>query len=114
MIQASQVAKLESSANTRDIRDSSSIPGSGRSLGGGNTGNPLQYSCLGSPMDRGAWRAPVHAVTEESDVTERAHRLFKVTLHLKIPHHILFLDRTTTEQTACELFLKLSFLRNSK
>ena len=47
-----------------------------RSLGGeeplkkGN-GNPLQYSCLGDPMDRGAWWATVHGVTEESDMTER-------------------------------------------
>ena len=42
--------------------DTGSIPGSGRSLGEGN-GNLLQYSCLGNPMDRGAWRAPVHGVT---------------------------------------------------
>ena len=35
--------------------------GSGRSPGGGNS-NPLQYSCLGNPMDRGAWRATVHGV----------------------------------------------------
>ena len=41
-----------------------SIPGSGRSPGGGN-GNPLQYSCLENPMDRGAWRATVHGVTKE-------------------------------------------------
>ena len=40
-----------------------SIPGSGRSPGEGN-GNPLQYSCLGNPMDRGAWRATVHRVTK--------------------------------------------------
>ena len=46
-----------------------------RSLGGeeplekGN-GNPLQYSCLGDPMDRGAWWTTVHGVTEESDMTE--------------------------------------------
>ena len=39
----------------------SSTPGWGRSPGGGN-GNPLQYSCLGNPMDRGAWQATVHAV----------------------------------------------------
>ena len=39
------------------------IPGSGRSVGGGND-NPLQYSCLGNPMDRGAWRAIVHGVTK--------------------------------------------------
>ena len=39
------------------------IPGSGGSLGGGS-GNPLQYSCLGDPMDRGAWRATVRSVTK--------------------------------------------------
>ena len=44
------------------------IPGSGRSPGGGN-GNPLQYSCLGSPMDRGVWWAKVHGVAKESDTT---------------------------------------------
>ena len=42
-----------------DIRDMGSIPGLGRSPGGGK-GNPLQYSCLGNPMDREAWRATVH------------------------------------------------------
>ena len=53
----------------------SSIPGSGRSPEGGN-GNPLQYSCLENPMDRGAWRAPVHAIkksrTRLSDYTTTA------------------------------------------
>ena len=47
--------------------DSGSTHGSGRSPGEGN-GNPLQYSCLGNPMDRGAWQATVHGVTE-SDMT---------------------------------------------
>ena len=42
--------------------DAGSIPGSGRSPGEGN-GNPLQFSCLENPMDRGAWRATVHGVT---------------------------------------------------
>ena len=41
-----------------DIRDAGSSPGSGRSPGGGH-GNPLQYSCLGNPLDGGAWRATV-------------------------------------------------------
>ena len=43
--------------------DVGSIPGSGRSSGEGN-GNPLQYSCLGNPMDRGAWWAAVHGVAK--------------------------------------------------
>ena len=43
--------------------DAGSIPGSGRSPGVGN-GNPLQYSCLGNPMDRGAWWAIVHRITK--------------------------------------------------
>ena len=48
--------------------DQGSIPGLGRSPGEGN-GNPLQYSCLGNPMDRGASQATVHGVTKESDKT---------------------------------------------
>ena len=61
----------ESTSNAGDVaRDTVSIPGSGRSPGGGN-GNPLQYSCLGNPMDRGAWRAIVHGVAKASYVTER-------------------------------------------
>ena len=50
-------------ANAGDIRDAGSIPGSGRFPGGGN-GNPLQYSCLENPMDRGAWWVKVHKVTK--------------------------------------------------
>jgi len=49
-------------ANVRDVRDEGSIPGLGRSHGGGR-GNPLQYSCLENPLDRGAWWATVHGVT---------------------------------------------------
>ena len=46
-----------------DMRDTDSIPGSGRSPGEGH-GNPLQYFCLENPMDGGAWQAMVHRVTE--------------------------------------------------
>ena len=62
---ASQVAQLvkNSPANARYARDVGSISGSGRSPGEGN-GNPLQYSCLENPMDRGAWLATVHGVAE--------------------------------------------------
>ena len=48
-------------ANAQDIRDAGSTPGLARSPGGGH-GNPLQYSCLGNPMDRGSWPAIVHRV----------------------------------------------------
>ena len=50
-----------SPTNAGDIRDAGPIPGSGTSPGEGH-GNPLQYSCLGNPMDRGAWRATVHGI----------------------------------------------------
>ena len=46
-------------ANAGDVRDTGLISGLGRSPGGGH-GNPLQYSCLENPMDRGAWQAIVH------------------------------------------------------
>ena len=48
--------------------DAGSIPGLGRSPGEGN-GYRLQYSCLGKPMDKGAWQAKAHVVAKESDTT---------------------------------------------
>ena len=56
-------------ASSGDMRDRDLIPGSGRSPGGGN-GNPLQYSCLENPMDRGALWAIVHKGPKELDTTE--------------------------------------------
>ena len=50
-------------ANLGDIRDIGSIPGSGRSPGGRH-GNPLPYSCLENPMDKGAWQTIVREVTK--------------------------------------------------
>ena len=58
----------ESACQCTDPRAPGSIPESGRSPGKGN-GNPLQSSCLGNLMDRGAWQATVHEVTKESDMT---------------------------------------------
>ena len=50
-------------ASAGDTGDLGSVPGLRRSSGGGD-GNPFQYSCLGNPMDRGAWQATVHRVTK--------------------------------------------------
>ena len=64
IIGASQVVLVVKNplASAGDIRDMGSIPGLGRSPGEGN-GNPPQCSCLENPMERGAWRATVHMVT---------------------------------------------------
>ena len=62
MERASQVVLLVKNLPA-NAGDSGSIPGLGRSPGEGN-GNPLQYSCLGSPMDKGAWQATVHGVAK--------------------------------------------------
>ena len=56
-------------AKAGEVRDAGSIPGLGRSPGEGN-GNPLQYSCLENPMDRGAWQATVHSGRKKSDTTQ--------------------------------------------
>ena len=62
---ASQVALVmkNTPANEGDIRAAGLIPELGR-YSGGEHGNPLQYSCLENPMDRGAWRATVHRVAK--------------------------------------------------
>ena len=73
------------SCNAGDTREGGSIPELGRSPGGGH-GNPLQYSCLENPMDRGSWRATVHMVTKESDMTE-------VTECIPVGHCAVFEDR---------------------
>ena len=64
-------------ANAGDIRDTGSIPGSGRSPGEGN-GNPLQYSCLENPMDRGACWATAY------NVVESWTRLKRFSMHTRI------------------------------
>ena len=65
LLGASQVALVIKNfpANAGDTRDVDPVPPWGRSPGEGS-GNPLQYSCLEYPMDRGAWRATVHGVSK--------------------------------------------------
>ena len=69
----------EVKVSARNAGDLGSIPGSGSSPGEGN-GNPLQYSCLENPMDRGAWWVTVHGVAESrtrlSDFTLHSQRLW--------------------------------------
>ena len=60
----------ESAYSEGDAGDVGSIPGSGRSPGGGH-GNPLQYSCLENLMDRGGWQATVHRVTKSRTQRDR-------------------------------------------
>ena len=60
--------------NAGDIRDLGSIPGSGRSPGGGHS-DPLYYSCLENPMDRGAWWPMVHGVTKHQTRLKRLARM---------------------------------------
>ena len=60
-------------ANAGDTEDVGSTSGSGRSPGERN-GNPLQYSCMGNPTDRGVWWAIVHGVEKESDMTEETYQ----------------------------------------
>ena len=68
----------ETAANAGDVRDIGSIPGLGRSPGGG-LGNPLQYSCLKNPKDRGAWQAMVHRVAKSLTCLKRGsmHRILQ-------------------------------------
>ena len=68
----------EPACSTGDI---GSIPGSGRSPGGGHD-NPLQYSCLESPMDRGAWQATVHRAAKSWAQLKR----LSVHVHTRTPH----------------------------
>ena len=63
---------LDGKESTCNAGDPDLIPGLGRSLGKGND-NPLQYSCLGSSINRGAWQATVHEVKKELDRTKRTH-----------------------------------------
>ena len=62
------LSSKESACRAGAAEDSGSIPGSGRYPGEGH-GNPLQYSCLGNPMDRETWWATVHGVAKELDMT---------------------------------------------
>ena len=91
-LRASQVV-LEVKNPPVSARDSCSILGSGRSPGGGH-GNPLPYSCLENPMDRGAWRATVHRVTKSRTQLKclSMHAQAQVPSHLEFSRMLNTLD----------------------
>ena len=70
-----------SSKESAHQADLSLTPWSGRSPGEGN-GNPLQYSGLGNPMDRGAWWATVHGVAKRHDLAIKQQQLFRIYIYL--------------------------------
>ena len=76
---ASQVALVVKTqpASARDLRNKGSIPGSGRSPGGGHS-NQLQYSCLENPMDRGALQAPVHGAAKNRTQLKWLSKLYRI------------------------------------
>ena len=59
---------LSGKESTCNVEERGSVAGLGRSPGEGN-GNPFQYSCLGNPIDRGAWQATLHGITKDLDMT---------------------------------------------
>ena len=111
---------VESACSAVDTGDVALIPGSGRSPGKGS-GNPLQYSCLGSPEDRGAWRVTGHDWATENT---RTHRLltspvpyknsgdwiwnefsWQITFHRYIPNELLLCESTRKRNLeACPWF----------
>ena len=98
--------------NATDIRDKSSVPGWGRSHGGGN-GSPLQYSCLKNPMDREAWRTIVHSVAKSQTCQNICIKLFLTMDHLKlifILKHIQIKQQSQNYLTDYPKFLKLTHL----
>ena len=82
-------------ANTEDARDMGLIPGSGRSPGEGSD-NPLQYSCLGNPMNRGAWRATVHGFAVRHNLSTKQQQI------ILLLHSVLGVSKVTYLQTGAE------------
>ena len=93
-------------ANAGDVRDASSIPGSGR-----GHSNSLQYSCLENSMDRGAWKATVHGISKDLDMTDRLSYL----LACYMPDTALtHLSHRSTKQGVGAITFILQQIRNQR
>ena len=90
-------AGKESTCNAGDL---GSIPGLGRSSGGGH-GNPLQYSYLENPMDRGAWQATAHGLTNELNTIQRLNRTQEILDPVSRPAYSHRLDLLFPDPSAC-------------
>ena len=88
-------------ASAGDLGDAGSVPGSGRSPGGGHS-NPLKYSCLENPMDRGAWWATVRSITKIQTWLKRQPALSIV--------HSLDLDKWTMTSIHHSCIIQNSFI----
>ena len=84
------------STNAGAVGETGSIPGTGRSPGGGN---PLQYSCLENSMDRGPWQATAHGVTKESNAAEATEHTLT---HASSPYYLLLETDYSNEQNSPE------------
>ena len=97
-------------ANAGDAKDTCSILGSGRFLGGGN-GNPLQYFCLGNPTDRGAWQVTVLGAAEGSDMTD--HPAPSSTHHsIWLPKRDVLWKNSDEHFGQCNIWHRVYFLIN--
>ena len=92
---------LSGKESTCNIRDAGSIPGWGRSPGGGH-GDPLQYSCLENPMDRGAWRATVHGVAKSWTRLKQMSRYEHYTSKPSLLEKKVTATPSTEEEAECE------------
>ena len=120
LLLASQVSLVVRNlpANAGDVRALGSIPGLGRSPGGGH-GNPLWYSCLENPMDRGAWWATVHRVTQSQTTLKQVsiaqyvcwyiRRTLYQTFYLPPWHHLTLLIPSPSQKTLVQRCSKSMF-----
>ena len=94
--------QIDRTTNAEDTRDTASIPGLGQPPGGGN-GNPLQYSCLKNPINRGAWWATIHGVTKEPVMTQQLSTHDRQMIQMADTHTHIYINKSTYHLLICYL-----------